>query len=338
MRKRIHLTVLLFLIGSMALMTPAFSLHEGRASLSSALDGIAQGQEANQPSTAQERVILTLYVLDGTSGEILPGVAVTAHDASGNSLEGNTDSNGTVVLSGQPGTWQLTLSREGYQKLSLNHDVTETHMAAAALLRAGQPQEQVALTIYVHEGDLNGTLLSGVQVGGQDAAGNSFQAMTDSTGAATISGLPGTWQFTFAKEGYQTLNLNYDVAQTEEAAAYLPRAVQPQGQVALTIYVHEGDLNGTLLSGVQVDGQDAAGNSFQAMTDSTGAATISGLPGTWQFTFANEGYQTLNLNYNVTQTEEAAAYLLRASQHQETVETPQPYLPPAPKPFQYPSS
>jgi VCBS repeat-containing protein len=68
-----------------------------------------------------------------------------------------------------------------------------------------------------------------------------------------------------------------------------------------------------LLSGVQVDGQDAAGNSFQAMTDSTGAATISGLPGTWQFTFANEGYQTLNLNYNVTQTEEADAYLLRAS-------------------------
>jgi hypothetical protein len=69
-------------------------------------------------------------------------------------------------------------------------------------------------------------LLSAVQIDGQDAAGNSFRTMTDSTGAATISGLPGTWQFTFAKESYQTLNLNYDVTQTEVAAAYLLRAVQ----------------------------------------------------------------------------------------------------------------
>jgi hypothetical protein len=225
-----HLTVLLFLIGSMALMAPAFSLHEGRAPLSSALSGIAQGQEANQPFTVQERVTLTLYVLDGTSGEILPGVALIAQDASGNSLEGKTDSNGAVVLSGQPGRWQVTLSKEGYQTLSSNYDVTKTLMAATALFKAVQPQEQeqVALTAYVHEGDLNGTLLSGVQISGQDAAGNGFQAMTDSTGAATISGLPGTWQFTFAKEGYQTLNLSYDVTQTEEADAYLLRAMQPQ--------------------------------------------------------------------------------------------------------------
>jgi hypothetical protein len=233
MKKWMHLTVLLVLIGSMALMTPAFSLHEGRASLSSALDGIARGQEADQPLTAPERVTITLYVLDGTSGELLPGVAVTANDASGNSLEGETNSSGAVVLSGQPGTWQVTLSKEGYQTPSSDYDVTETHMAATALFKAVQPQveKQVALTIYVHEGDLNGTLLSGVLVAGQDAAGNSFQAMTDREGAVTISGLPGTWQLTFAKEGYQALNLSYDVAQTEEAAAYLLKAVQPQERV-----------------------------------------------------------------------------------------------------------
>jgi hypothetical protein len=320
MKKWMNLTVLLFLIGSIALMTPAFSLHEGKASLGPALQEIAQGPKADQPFTAQDKVILTLYVLDGNSGEILPGVAVSALDASGNRLEGETDSNGAVALSGQPGIWQITLNKEGYQKASSNYDVTKTLMAATGLSRAAQPQEQVDLTLYVHEGDLNGTLLSGVQIAGQDAAGNSFQASTDSTGAATISGLPGRWQFTFQKEGYETLDLSYNVTESEEAAAYLLQAAQPQEQVDLTLYVHEGDLNGSLLSGVQIAGQDAAGNSFQASTGSTGAATISGLPGRWQFTFQKEGYETLNLSYDITQTEEADTYLTRAAQPREQVD------------------
>jgi len=179
---------------------------------------------------------------------------------------------------------------------------------ASALISTAFSQEQVALNVYIHEGDLNGTLLSGVQVAGQDAAGNSFEAMTDSKGAAVISGQPGTWQFTFAKEGYETLNLNYDATETGEAAAYL----QPQGGADLTIYVHEENLNGTLLSGVLVTGRDAVGNSLEGITNSNGAVVFSGQPGTWQFAFAKEGYETLNLNYAVAGTEEAAAYLLRA--------------------------
>lgn len=179
---------------------------------------------------------------------------------------------------------------------------------ASALISTAFSQEQVALTVYIHEGDLNGTLLSGVQVAGQDAAGNSFEAMTDSKGAAIISGQPGAWQFTFAKEGYETLNLNYDATETGEAAAYL----LPQGEAALTIYVHEGDLNGTLLSGVLVAGHDAVSNSFEGITNSDGAVVFSGQPGTWQFTFTKEGYEILNLNYDVAGTEEAAAYLMRA--------------------------
>ena len=71
-------------------------------------------------------------------------------------------------------------------------------------------QEQVSITIYVHEGDLNGTLLSDVQVTGQDAAGSSFTGTTDSDGALTVSRQPGTWMFKFEKDGYDTLNLNYD--------------------------------------------------------------------------------------------------------------------------------
>jgi uncharacterized protein YjbI with pentapeptide repeats len=189
-------------------------------------------------------------------------------------------------------------------------------LVSSGLVLTASSQEQVALTISVYEGDFNGTLLSGVSLTGQDAEGNSFQGVTDSNGAVTVEGMPGTWQFIFTKEGYDTLNLNYDVTETGEGAVYLQRATS-QGQVALTVDVHEGDLNGTVLSDVQVTGQDAAGNSFEGSTDSNGAVVIEGQPGTWQFAFTKDGYEPLSLSYDVTDTEEAAVYLKRADSPQE---------------------
>ena len=85
------------------------------------------------------------------------------------------------------------------------------------------------MTIYVHEGDLNGTMLSGVQMIGKDAAGNIFHRITDSNGLVVASGKPGTWQFNFTKEGYTPLSLRYDVTQTDEGAVYLESADMYQG-------------------------------------------------------------------------------------------------------------
>ncbi len=187
-------------------------------------------------------------------------------------------------------------------------------LALCGMALTAYSQGQVALTIYVHESDLNGTMLSGVQVTGTDAAGNDFAETTDSDGVVVVYGNPGTWQFAFSKEGYETLDLSYDVTETEEAAAYLLKETltqedSSQDEVALTVYVHEGDLNGTLLSGVQITGEDAAGNEFAGFTDSNGAVVIYGQPGTWQFAFSKEGYESLDLSYDVADTEEAAAYL-----------------------------
>ncbi len=179
-------------------------------------------------------------------------------------------------------------------------------------------QDEAALTIYVHESNLNGTMLSGVQITGEDEAGNEFTGITDDDGVVVVYGQPGTWQFTFYKEGYQPLDLSYDVAETDEAAAYLLKETSSQDsspdKVALTVYVHEGDLNGTMLSGVQIMGEDAAGNEFSDVTNSDGASVVYGPPGTWQFTFYKDGYEPLDLSYDVTETEEAAAaYLLKAT-------------------------
>ncbi len=182
-------------------------------------------------------------------------------------------------------------------------------LISSSTLLVASAQDQVALTVHVYDGDFNGTLLSGVSLSGQDAASNSFQTVTDSNGAAVVEGQPGNWQFTFAKEGYDTLSLSYDVTETGDGSVYLQKTTPTADDVVLTIYVHEGSLNGTMLSGVQVVGQDATGDIFQGLTDSNGLVAVSGQPGTWHFNFTKEGYDPLSLDYDVTQTDEGAVYL-----------------------------
>jgi uncharacterized GH25 family protein len=340
MKKGYCLAILILLIISGMVLTASASPVDRWSTSGDSAIGAPQGQEDAQMAQASEHVTLQLYVFDRANGELLPGVGVMANDSSGHTLEGTTDSRGSVVISGQPGTWQFKLSKEGYKTFSLEYPMTQSQAAATYLLRLTQPAEQVPsvaaaynqraaqseqapqiqkavdFTVYVNEGSLGGAPLSGVDITGQDAAGNSFEETTDSNGAAVISGEPGTWQFTFSKQGYDSLNLNYNVTETEEAATYLQRPAQPaelQEQATLTIDVHESSLNGTALSGVDVTGKDATGNNFEGTTDSNGAVAISGAPGTWQFTFSKQGYDTLTLSYNVTQTEEVAAYLTAQS-------------------------
>jgi hypothetical protein len=173
-------------------------------------------------------------------------------------------------------------------------------------------QERISLTVNVHEEALDGPLLSEVLITGLDGTGNEFAGVTDSDGVAVISGTPGAWQFAFQKNGYDDLNLQYNATQTEETAAYLEKSSEAD-QVALAVYVHEGSLDGPILSDVQITGQDGDGNDFAGITNSSGVAIISGIPGSWQFAFQKDGYDALYLEYNATQGEEAAAYLEKAA-------------------------
>lgn len=169
-------------------------------------------------------------------------------------------------------------------------------------------QEPVSLTVYVHEGSLDGALLSDVTVAGQDAIGNQFAETTNSSGVVAVQGLPGTWQFAFQKAGYDPIFLNYNVTSTDEAAAYLEKN-ETKELITLTIYVHDGDLFGDLLSDAVVKGHDGNGNAFAETTDANGIVVVQGEPGAWQFAFQKDGYDVLILTYNATETEETAAYL-----------------------------
>jgi hypothetical protein len=105
-------------------------------------------------------------------------------------------------------------------------------LIGSSMILTASSQEQVSQTVYVYEGDFNGTPLSGVQVAGQDAAGISFGAMTDSNGVAVVSGQPGAWLFVFIKDGYETLDLSYNVTETGDGAVYLVKSNQLSDQIA----------------------------------------------------------------------------------------------------------
>jgi len=170
-------------------------------------------------------------------------------------------------------------------------------------------QEQIALSIYIHEGNLNGTMLSGAQVTGQDAKGSSLKATTDENGVAVLKGQPGTWQLTFNKADYQPIELTYDAVQTEDVAAYLEKAVS-SNPISLTLYVYEGSMNGTTLSDVLVSGKDAAGSEFMVTTNADGSAALSGTPGSWELTLTKAGYKpVVNLGFEATELDDLGAYL-----------------------------
>ena len=109
---------------------------------------------------------------------------------------------------------------------------------ALMLPASSSSDEQVQLTVYVHDGDLEGDALCCVQVTGQDGAGNEFE-----------------------KEGYEPLYIEYEVTESHQAAAYMVPAESSTSStssasstepVALTVYVHDSSLDGALLSGVQI--------------------------------------------------------------------------------------
>lgn len=94
-------------------------------------------------------------------------------------------------------------------------------------------QEEVALTLYVHENSASGPVIVGARVTGQDGAGNSFDQTTKSSGYVTITGTPGTWSFTASKSGYNSNSWSQDITATCTKHAYLTMGEQPNCVITL---------------------------------------------------------------------------------------------------------
>ena len=81
----------------------------------------------------------------------------------------------------------------------------------------------------------------------------------------------------------------------------------------LTLYVHDGSVNGQLLQGAQVSGNDADNNSFNQTTNSSGFITITGTPGMWQFNASGSGYDNNNWAQIITATDRKDAFLIKSA-------------------------
>ena len=91
-----------------------------------------------------EKVTLTLCVHDGSAdGPVLSGAEVTGQDAAGKSFYQITDTNGFVVITGSPGSWQFTATKSGYDVNSWPQEITETGTKHAYLSAEKMPTKSV---------------------------------------------------------------------------------------------------------------------------------------------------------------------------------------------------
>ena len=126
------------------------------------------------------------------------------------------------------------------------------------------PNPAVTLTLNVHSGNASGPLLSGVQVTGQDANGTAFSQTSNASGYVTLTGAPGTWQFTASMAGYQTNTWSEAITATETLNAFLtPNSLVDNAQL--------------ISESVPVGTQETAGTAFTEVVTmkNTGTTTWS---------------------------------------------------------------
>ena len=178
----------------------------------------------------------------------------------------------------------------------------------------------VRLTLYMHDSTTSGAALSGVSVTSIDSKGKTVYLTTDGSGAVTIDGVPGTWQFAASRSGYQTNSWTNEITTSQVRHGYLikvatptptPTPVPTPSTVRLTLYMHDSTTHGAALSGVSVTSIDSKGKTVYLTTDGSGAVTIDGVPGTWQFTASRSGYQSVTWSNSITYNQIRHGYLMR---------------------------
>ena len=90
----------------------------------------------------------------------------------------------------------------------------------------------VTLTLYVHEGDANGPIVSDARVKVLDGLGNSFEQTTDSRGSAMITGIHGAWSFSVVADGYETNSWSQPIANSCAKHAFLQKVKTQQKSIA----------------------------------------------------------------------------------------------------------
>jgi autotransporter-associated beta strand protein len=247
------------------------------------LEAVIQDMIAQVSSSASG----TLYLRD--QRHPLANVSIVASSGDGSVMVAGTSAgDGSFYLPHLPaGTY--TLSVPGYL-LSVSNQLTlsGTTMLTGLMLTV-TPGSNISGTIRTPAGN---SLAYGVAVIAQNGQGNTYSATTDNNGNYAVRGLrAGTYTVTVgggslataASSGIQLTNEN----RVEGINFTLPTSAAAQGSV-----VRAADSQP--LAAVSVLLVDAAGNSYSAVTDPSGAFSFSGInPGTYDLTVSDVGYVTV---------------------------------------------
>jgi len=159
----------------------------------------------------------------------------------------------------------------------------------------------------VHEDSTSGALIPGATVNGSDEESSGFNKTTNSSGFVSITGAPGTWNFTVSKSGCDSNSWSEDITINDSRHIYLAECSDPRA--TLTLFVYENNSSGPLVSEATVSGYDGVNTSFRKTTDSSGLVTINGASGDWNLTISKAGYSTYSWSQNISSSDFVNAYL-----------------------------
>ena len=196
--------------------------------------------------------------------DAIPNAQINAKDGAGNIIPtATTNSNGQATVTGIPGNWVIIVSATGYSTVtdywpapSGSSSTLNYLTPAAKSAQATMPQTDATTT--VPQAEATTATAPQTEVTTAIGAGNTKQATTNGAGQATITGIPGTWQ----------------------------------GSSATIPFTVKSIWSGQLIPNALITVQDGAGNTKQVTTDGAGQATITGIPGTWQYSVSESGYVT----------------------------------------------
>jgi murein DD-endopeptidase MepM/ murein hydrolase activator NlpD/5-hydroxyisourate hydrolase-like protein (transthyretin family) len=181
--------------------------------------------EAQSEQEESVPVTLTLYVHEGSVyGPFISDATIEGQDGSGNSFQQTTDSSGYVNIEGDPGTWYFSVSAAGYETSNWDQDITENDFKDAFLQQ--EQDQDITLTLYIHDGSASGPIIPGARVTGWDGLSNNFDQTSSSSGYVTITGYPGTWSFSASADGYETNSWSQEITETDTKDAFLQEEQQ----------------------------------------------------------------------------------------------------------------
>jgi thermitase len=203
-----------------------------------------------------------------------------------------TDATGKYIIADlPPGSYEVTVSKEGYESSSSTVDVPSGNSAVV----------DFSLNEVIVLGSITGSVTDaedGSPIVGTAVTDGARTATTDASGEYTIADVPsGSYEVTASKEGYQTSSSTVDVLPGTTAVA----------EFSLNEIIIPGSITGSVTDaedGSPIVGATVNDGTRTAITDASGKYTLIDVPpGSYEVTASKEGYESTTSSVTVTSGE-----------------------------------